>query len=626
MKISHNQGDTYLKDRKYNQAETEYLNAQATDPANPWPFIGYARVAQHQQMHVEALKRWTTVKEKFPDKIEAYLGLGNAYNGLYNHDEAEAMFLKAQAMDQGNPWAFIGYARVAQHQQMHAEALKRWTTVKDKFPDKIEAYLGLGNAYSGLSEYKQAEKMYLKAQAMDPSNPWGFIGYARVAQYQQMHAEALERWTTVKDKFPDKIEAYLGLGNAYSELSNYDKAEAMFLKTQAMDPANPWGFIGYARVAQRQHIYAQALKRWTTVKEKFPDKIEAYIGHGDIYTCLAKYKKAETMFLKAQAMDPGNPWAFINYARVAQHQQMYAEALERWTTVKEKFPNKIDAYLGLGDVYTALEEFKEAEEMYLNAQLIEPETPLGFGLHQQLLEIKRRINDEKQYLLQAKGLVMPSGIKLLVCIYTCESDLDKLNQFYSSHLFRFLANNCFCKIIEVYANETLSQPKVNNTTMTVNCPEQYSSLSIKTYKMIDYCVNNYEFTHILKIDSSILGYNKNTIRRNNVKRLSEYNLLKLITNPKFFIEYNGALPMTSSQLDVENWATSHNVTINAGKVLEKNHTISFFMGKFYLIDRSFACYISKHGELMAKEHEKYMYGVEDLMIGRLFEQYNNTSE
>ena len=83
--------------------------------------------------------------------------------------------------------------------------------------------------------------------------------------------------------------------------------------------------------------------------------------------------------------------------------------------------------------------------------------------------------------------------------------------------------------------------------------------------------------------------------------------------------------MVSSRLDVENWATSHDATINAEKIFFSNHVVSFFMGKFYLINRSFADHISKHGELMAKEHEKHMYGVEDLMIGRLFEQYKQSS-
>ena len=553
MKISHNLGDIFLKDEKYDQAELTYLKAQAMDPTNSWAFIGYARVAQHKQMHTEALKRWKKVKEKFPDKIEAYLGLGNAYSGLSNFLLAEKMFLEAQAMDPTNPWAFIGYARIAQHQRMHTEALKRWATVKEKFPDRIQAYVGLGDAYNGLCEYEQAETMYLKAQAIDTTNPWAFINYARMAQHQQMHSEALKRWGTVREKFPDNNHLYVGLGDSF----NY----------------------------------------------------------------LTKYKDAEIMYLKAQEIAPTNPWAFISYARVAQQQNMHTEALKRWETVKEKFSDNIMAYVGLSDAYTALAKFKQAESMCLKAQLIDPENPYGFSAHQQVLEIKRRRREEKRFLSQARWSALPSGVKLLVCIYTCKRDIKRLKRFYSSHLYKFFKKNSSCKVVEVYADESLSEPVINNDTITINCPEKYSNLSIKTYRMIKLCIDNYEFTHMLKVDSSIMEYNKYALQRHFNKRLSEYNLLRLLTDPNFYIEYNGSLPSASSSTNIENWAAGHDVNINAKKIIDENTIISFFSGKFYLIDKSFANFISERGEFMSKEHEKLLYGVEDIMIGRLYEQF-----
>ena len=87
-----------------------------------------------------------------------------------------------------------------------------------------------------------------------------------------------------------------------------------------------------------------------------------------------------------------------------------------------------------------------------------------------------------------------STSKILVCIYTCENDVDSLNKLKETGWYKKYSQYNNITIIDVYADENINQEyNYKNNELTVKTEESYTNLSIKTYKMISLIYFRYFF-------------------------------------------------------------------------------------------------------------------------------------
>ena len=89
---------------------------------------------------------------------------------------------------------------------------------------------------------------------------------------------------------------------------------------------------------------------------------------------------------------------------------------------------------------------------------------------------------------------------LLVCIYTCDKHRGLLGQFHASVLGQCHKGLAGARIFEVYAAPDIDHSTLGKNELVLRTQEKYGALSIKTHKMIEYCVRNFDFQHLLKID------------------------------------------------------------------------------------------------------------------------------
>ena len=97
-------------------------------------------------------------------------------------------------------------------------------------------------------------------------------------------------------------------------------------------------------------------------------------------------------------------------------------------------------------------------------------------------------------------------MKTLVCINSCEKDICSLDTLKESELYRQLAKSPNVRIIEVFSGaNTIS---FDGSRLVLSLEERYDNLYMKTYEMIKYCVDNFSFERLVKLDSNILTYDK----------------------------------------------------------------------------------------------------------------------
>lgn len=166
----------------------------------------------------------------------------------------------------------------------------------------------------------------------------------------------------------------------------------------------------------------------------------------------------------------------------------------------------------------------------------------------------------------------------------------------------------------------------DDSIVVLDANEGYELLSLKTYQMLKYVHQlNVDFKNLYKIDATV--YTQETC-------IGEEEQLETITK-QFFSrptakQYDGARPCSCGRIGMNAWLRSKKISNFTGTqkkwydTLSKSEKIFYYSGKFYTISREFLDFIindsriEKLSQLLSEEWG----GVEDMMIGFLWEDYN----
>ena len=201
----------------------------------------------------------------------------------------------------------------------------------------------------------------------------------------------------------------------------------------------------------------------------------------------------------------------------------------------------------------------------------------------------------------------------LVCIYTCESHAEQLNLLKNSPLYDNLINSNH-RIIEVYSGGTRTE--FSDGKLICKGTESYDALSIKTYEMIDYCVKNFNFDHLIKVDCT-LAYDDTTTEK--WKQKFTPSAVNEFVNKFNYLDYDGIQSQCATMLSFRRWAIRKNIkTESVVSLIGNNTTNRFYTGKCYSISRNFSKFVSINCKNQAYSFAKRYGGIEDLFVGKSY--------
>lgn len=197
-----------------------------------------------------------------------------------------------------------------------------------------------------------------------------------------------------------------------------------------------------------------------------------------------------------------------------------------------------------------------------------------------------------------------------------------LHEFHNSIVGQYVQELPGAKIFEVYANPHIPCSALHKNELVLSTHERYGALSLKTHKMMDFCVNHFEFQHLLKIDVTTIMKSFEGAEYEGRKPIDLGELLSFLKTAPYDNDYDGfILHRGATRHNAENWAAKKGETISYQKVFGDSNLPPFFSGKCYIVSQRFARYVSEYGQEMAQEHEQYFLGAEDLMIGRMYQSF-----
>lgn len=227
--------------------------------------------------------------------------------------------------------------------------------------------------------------------------------------------------------------------------------------------------------------------------------------------------------------------------------------------------------------------------------------------------------------LQERGLQRRSG-KLLVCIYTCEAHEGLLQRFYESPVGVLLRENPDAMIVEVHADSSLANSRMAGRRMQLQARECYQELSIKTHRMIEMAVREFEFQNLLKIDVTTVMTEMDSPEYADRKPIDMDALACFLREADYSRDYLGFMHHAHAGREgAENWARKKGGLIDYARIFGNGPMPPFYSGKCYMISRAFAEYVARQGAEAAQEHAQHFLGSEDVMVGRLYQRFAASS-
>jgi len=185
------------------EAATILEEAAARFPANAQIAIEAALVPQRKQDWDLAVEKWQGVVARFPDLPRAYIGLGEAFVGKADVNEAESFYADAvrRFPDDFDIAAARGHA-VARLRGWPA-ALDLWQALAARFPDNAASHAGYGRALRETGALAVAQDTLRGALRQFPDNAEIETQLAHTLSALRDWPAALPLWESLKRRYPD---------------------------------------------------------------------------------------------------------------------------------------------------------------------------------------------------------------------------------------------------------------------------------------------------------------------------------------------------------------------------------------------------------------------------------------
>ena len=185
--------------------------------------------------------------------------------------------------------------------------------------------------------------------------------------------EALERVTTLSQKYPSELLLINISGICYQGLGKLETAVEYYRKAIKIDSGYYKAHFNLGGAYQALGMQNDAIKSYKSTLSIRPDYVEAHNNIGSLYKELNQFDNAIESFRKAIKINPDYFEAHYNLGIVFQDLNNLEEAIKNFHRVLVIKPDFAELHNNLGIIYKEIDEIDSALEHFKNAVRIKPE-------------------------------------------------------------------------------------------------------------------------------------------------------------------------------------------------------------------------------------------------------------
>jgi tetratricopeptide (TPR) repeat protein len=361
-----------------------------------------------------AIEQYEQIVKLEPENVDDHLLLGRLY-GLNNDlQKAEAEYKLAVKLQPDSEEAVTTLALLYNQEGDSARAAQTLSSIPDA-ARSAKLYAALGATYEQQKNYNKAIEAYRKAITLDRDNLDAIRGLAQNLMFDGQTSAALEQYKIIADANPEDAEAFISMAEIYRKTGKFDLALDNLKKAQSMVQDSLEVPYNIAAVYQSQGRYDEAIPVLQELLKKsekpessysqseknnravFLERLgTVYRDNGNNQLAIETFRKMLTLGADneergyQQLIDtereakqwqqatevakeateklPNNRGLRMVYAAQLADQGQSDSALQQVRSLLKGTPEDREVYVTLGQMYSRLKRWPEAEESLAKAQ------------------------------------------------------------------------------------------------------------------------------------------------------------------------------------------------------------------------------------------------------------------
>ena len=229
------QGQIEEKDGKFVAAANEFEIAAHEDPSESNLFDWASELLMHRTLE-PAIEVFRQSAERYPNSPRMAIGLGIALYSRGNYDEAIKSLLRASDLSPSDPRCYFFLSKAYDSSPSQAdEVIQRFRRFSQQQPGNAHAFY-----YYAMSLWKgkraqdpsldlhQIESLLRKAVTLDPKLSEAYLQLGNLYSDQTQYAEAIPEYEKALENGSNLADAHYRLAQAYVHTTQKDKAQEQF--------------------------------------------------------------------------------------------------------------------------------------------------------------------------------------------------------------------------------------------------------------------------------------------------------------------------------------------------------------------------------------------------------------
>ncbi len=223
-----NRGLTYVEEKKYNEAISDFSKAVDLKPDYDEAWFNRGLCYVQENRAGEALADFKRSIELKPEDPETYYNCGVLLMNQEKNDEAITYFDKAISLNPDYAEALINRANINQRKGKLEESLLDYNRAVVLEPDNYLPFLNRGMVYSKLQRSIEARADYTKVISLRPDNYQVYNLLGNIFFSEKNYREAITNFSKAISLRSDYADAYFNRGLSEYNLGNRDAAVSDF--------------------------------------------------------------------------------------------------------------------------------------------------------------------------------------------------------------------------------------------------------------------------------------------------------------------------------------------------------------------------------------------------------------
>lgn len=299
---------SFLENREYSEAQSEYEKIIAIDPDNREALVGLSTTFVLQEQHKEARNVFETALSYELNDFNVYYYLAQVCAKGNEYDDAILYCRKAVEIHGPDHSAIFSVADIliqAKNNPAAIEILEIAESSILKYPENLEL---LGHLYWAAQDYERAEKWLTDALVFTPTNLELLLSLS-LLNFEIVDMDDAEMYAKeALEESPFDPDPHLALGKIYMKMKDLDGAKSELNEAIRLGLNTPevWDTLGKVHLRKRE--LSEAERCLLKAVEINPDYVEGHVALGTVYYEMKLYEKAKTALYNAIALGASDLW------------------------------------------------------------------------------------------------------------------------------------------------------------------------------------------------------------------------------------------------------------------------------------------------------------------------------